>query len=271
MNSLDALFDELNSKNEGAFMPFVTLGDPDIETSIKIIKTLIDNGGDILELGIPFSDPMADGPTIQKSSQRSLSKGMNTDNAFEIVKKIRDYSNVPIIFLTYYNIVLQYPIAEFFKMCKKHQVQGIVIPDLPIEEAKLALQESEKNNVHIIFLIAPNTSEKRITKILEKAGGFLYFVTLFGTTGTREEIKQSTIEHLLKFSTISNLPVLPGFGISTPSHVEELINAGASGVIVGSAVVKIIEENIENNEKMMEKLGEFIREMKNKTKRSFQS
>ncbi|NHI93465.1 MAG: tryptophan synthase subunit alpha [Candidatus Lokiarchaeota archaeon] len=265
MNTLDDLFITLKSKNESAFMPFVTLGDPNEEITIKIITTLIENGADIIELGIPFSDPMADGPTIQKSYQRSLNAGMNTDKAFELVKKIREFSKIPLIFLTYYNIVLQYPLEEFFKMCKKHQVQGIVIPDLPIEEAEFALQESKKNDVHIIFLIAPNTSEKRISRILEKAGGFLYFVTLFGTTGTRKEINKLTIEHLLKFTAISNLPVLPGFGISTPSHVQELINAGADGVIVGSAVINIIEENIKDIGKMLELLGNFVRSMKKNT------
>ncbi|MHA1785609.1 MAG: tryptophan synthase subunit alpha [Candidatus Helarchaeota archaeon] len=267
MNSIDSKLKELKDKKEGAFMPFVTLGDPDVEMSIKIIRTLIENGADIIELGIPFSDPMADGPTIQKSSQRALNNGMNTDKAFIMIQRIREFSSIPIVFLTYYNIVLQYPLERFFQTCKKHDVQGIVIPDLPIEEADMALQEARKNDVHIIFLIAPNTSEKRITKILEKATGFLYFITLFGTTGTRDQVTKSSAEHLLRLSSVSSLPILPGFGISSPSHVTELMNAGADGVIVGSAFIKKIEENLENSSRMLTELGEFIKSMKEKTVR----
>jgi len=265
MNKIDETFDKLKNINQGAFMPFVTLGDPNEKISIEIIKVLIKSGADIVELGIPFSDPMADGPTIQKSSQRALNQGMNTDKAFDIVRKIREFSDIPIVFLTYYNIVLQYPMDKFFQSCKEHEVQGIVIPDLPIEEAGLALKESKKNNVHIIFLIAPNTSEGRLTKILEHASGFLYFVTLFGTTGTREQVMKPGLDHLLKLRAISNIPVLPGFGISSPSHVQEYMTAGSDGVIVGSAIVKIIEENINDPDKMKSELSEFVKSMKAKT------
>jgi len=265
MNKIDETFDRVGSMEECVFMPFVTLGDPNEEQSLEIIKTIIESGADILELGIPFSDPMADGPTIQKSSQRALNKGMNTDKAFEMVKKIRKFSDVPIVFLTYYNIVLQYPIETFFQACKEHEVQGIVIPDLPIEEAGLALKESKKNDVHIIFLIAPNTSEARLTKITEHASGFLYFVTLFGTTGTREQVKKPALDHLLKLRAISDLPVLPGFGISSPAHVREYLDAGADGVIVGSAIVKIIEENLNDFAKMKLDLSEFVKSMKAST------
>ena len=265
MNKLDEIFETLGSMEERVFMPFVTIGDPNEEQSIEIIKTLIESGADIVELGIPFSDPIADGPTIQRSSQRALNQGMNTDKAFKIVKKIRAFSDVPIVFLTYYNIVLQYPIDKFFQACKEHDVQGIVIPDLPIEEAELALKESKKNNVHIIFLIAPNTSEERLTKILEHASGFLYFVTLFGTTGTREQVTKPALDHLLKLRAISDIPVLPGFGISSPAHVKEYMDAGADGVIVGSAIVKIIEENLNDLAKMKLDLSEFVKLMKAST------
>lgn len=267
MNAIDETFEKLKLKNEGVFMPFVTLGDPNREISIQIIKILIESGADFIELGIPFSDPIADGKTIQKSGQRALKMGMNTDLAFDLVKNLREFSAIPILFLTYYNIVLQYPLEEFFKSCNKHGVQGIVIPDLPIEEADLVLQECNKNGVHLIFLIAPNTSEKRISKILEKAGGFLYFVSIYGTTGARNYIEKSTIENLLRFSAISNIPILPGFGISSPKHVKELIDAGADGVIVGSAIIKKIEELLDDPDKMLVEIGSFARELKDATKR----
>ena len=257
MNAIDDVFKQFKENNEGVFMPFVTIGDPNQETCIDIIRTLIENGADFIELGIPFSDPIADGRTIQRSGQRALKEGMNTDKAFKIVKSIREFSSIPILFLTYYNIILQYTLEKFFKNCMKYGVQGIVIPDLPIEEAGPALQECKKNNVHLIFLIAPNTSEKRLTRILESASGFLYLVSLYGTTGERKDVQNATIENLLRFSTTSTLPILPGFGISTPEHVRKLINAGADGVIVGSRLIQLMA-NYPSDE-----LREFIQGLRN--------
>lgn len=267
MNALDELFVTLKSKNEGAFMPFVTLGDPDQEISIQIIKKLIESGADILELGIPFSDPIADGKTIQRSGQRALKMGMNTDRAFEMVKKIREFSSIPILFLTYYNLVLQFPPEEFFNKCKQTDVQGIVIADLPVEEADVVLRECERTGTHLIFLVAPNTTEKRFTKILEHAGGFIYFVSIYGTTGARDHVEQSTFETLLRLSSVSNLPILPGFGISSPTHVKELMGVGADGVIVGSAIIKRIEENLNDPDKMLAEIGTFARDLKEATKK----
>ncbi|MHC1591985.1 MAG: tryptophan synthase subunit alpha [Candidatus Helarchaeales archaeon] len=265
MNLIDRIFQELGNRNEGVFMPFVTLGDPDQETCLSIIKTLIENGADILELGIPFSDPIADGKTIQKSSQRALKNGMNTDIAFEMVRKIRKFSSIPIIFLTYYNLVLQYPLDAFFDSCKRHEVQGIVIPDLPIEEARPTLEECRKNEVYQIFLIAPNTSEQRLTRIMEEARGFLYFVSTYGTTGARESIARSTIENLSRFIASCELPIMPGFGISNAVQVRELMEAGASGVIVGSALINLIEKNLGDPDAMLRDIGTLSRSLKQAT------
>ncbi|MHA1143139.1 MAG: tryptophan synthase subunit alpha [Candidatus Helarchaeota archaeon] len=266
MNTISEVFKQLKKNKEGAFMPFVTLGDPNRTLSIEIIKTLIENGADFMELGIPFSDPIADGKTIQMSSQRALEMGMNTDIAFSMVKEIRQFSSIPILFLTYYNIVLQYPLEAFFKNCKDNHVQGIVIPDLPIEEAAPVIQECLKNNVNLILFIAPNTSETRLTKIIENARGFLYFVSTYGTTGARKKVETSTLKNLLRFTTMSEIPIMPGFGISSPLHVKELIKAGAAGVIVGSAIIKKIEENLKKPDKMLGEIGDLTRKLKNATK-----
>ena len=179
MNSIDNIFKSAKEKNEGVFVPFITLGDPDKDMTLKLVKVMVDSGADIIELGIPFSDPIADGPTIQASTQRALKKGMNTDIVFETISEIRKFTDVPIVFLTYYNIVLQRGLEKFFEDMKKFGVQGIVIPDLPVEEAGPALECARKNDIYIIFMIAPTTNEARFNKILEASKGFIYFMHIF--------------------------------------------------------------------------------------------
>ncbi|MFX1451642.1 MAG: tryptophan synthase subunit alpha [Promethearchaeota archaeon] len=267
MNSIDKVFRDLNKKEEGVFIPFITLGDPSQDFSLKLIKVLSENGADIIELGIPFSDPIADGPTIQASSQRALNNGMNTDIAFELVSKIREFTNIPIIFLTYYNLVLQRGLSKFFSDAKKSGVEGIVIPDLPIEEAAPALDFAKKNDVHIIFMVTPTTNEARFHKILEVAGGFIYFMAVLGTTGARKNLENITRESLLRILPITNLPIAVGFGISKAEHIRELVKIGAHGMIVGSAIVKLLENNLNNLDNALEKIGNYIKELKNATKK----
>ncbi|MHA1380536.1 MAG: tryptophan synthase subunit alpha [Candidatus Helarchaeota archaeon] len=267
MNSIDQVFKIAKEKNEGVFIPFVTLGDPNSEMTLKIVKVLDDNGADIIELGIPFSDPIADGPTIQASTQRALKNGMNTDLAFELIGQIRKFTNIPIIFLTYYNIVLQRGLEDFFNDSKKFGVQGIVIPDLPIEEAAPALEFAKTSDVHIIFMVAPTTNETRFNKILEFAGGFIYFMSILGTTGARKTIEQITADSLLRFLPISNIPIAVGFGISRTEHVKKLLNIGADGVIIGSAIIKIIQNNLNNFDRALIEVGNLVNLLKNATKK----
>jgi tryptophan synthase alpha chain len=265
MNSIDEVFKRAGGKKEGVFIPFITLGDPNMNFTLDAVKTLAENGADIIELGIPFSDPIADGPTIQASSQRALNGGMNTDIAFDLVSKIREFTDIPLIFLTYYNLVLQRGLSKFFGDANKNGVQGIVIPDLPVEEASPALKHARENNVHIIFMVAPTTNETRFHKILEVAGGFLYFMAVLGTTGAREKVEKITAETLFRILPISNVPIAVGFGISKPEHISKLLKIGANGVIVGSAIIRIIQNNLNDLENALNEIGIYVKQLKNAT------
>ncbi len=262
-NKIDMKFEELRAKGEGALIGYLTLGDPNIEDSKKIVKALAKHV-DILELGIPFSDPIADGPTIQGAIDRALKAGMNTDIAFEIVKELN--LDIPLIFMTYYNIVLQYGEERFIKRCRDVGVDGVIIVDLPIEEAQNLLDICEKYNVHFIFLIAPTTREDRLFKILSRARGFIYLISLLGVTGAREKLQEETIEKTKWALNYVKIPLAVGFGISKKEHVRAVIKAGASGVVVGSAFVKIIEKNLGNIEKAIDEIEKLAKELKEGTK-----
>jgi tryptophan synthase alpha chain len=243
MSRIKEKFAELREKEEGALIGYLTLGDPDIQTSKKLIRCLVENV-DILELGVPFTDPIADGPTIQAAIDRALKAGMNTDIAFDIVEKLRKEGvATPFVFMTYYNIVLQYGEERFIKKCRDVGVEGLLISDLPIEEAKSILKYCNKYGIDFIFLIAPTTTEERIKKIVAEAKGFLYLVSLLGVTGAREKLQDRTIKvtkWALKY--VKDLPLAVGFGISRKEHVQAVIEAGAQGVVVGSAFVDIVAE-----------------------------
>ncbi|KON30777.1 hypothetical protein AC477_04705 [miscellaneous Crenarchaeota group-1 archaeon SG8-32-1] len=262
-------FEVLKEKNEAAFIPFITLGDPTPSFSVKIAKDLIEGGADIIELGIPFSDPVADGPTIQASTNRAISQGMNTDLAFELAKKIRKIDGkIPLLFLTYYNIIIQRGIKNFFKDCSLSDVDGVIIVDLPVEEADSALKTAKSQNINLIFIVAPSTSDQRLNMVLEKAEGFLYIVSLYGTTGVRtslQEITKETIKRIIKQAK-GKIPCCVGFGISKPEHVSEVVRAGADGVIVGSAIVDIISKYEELKNGVLEKVKLYTKEMKEATK-----
>lgn len=234
-------FDELKAKGEGALVGFITAGDPSPKYTLKYVDALIGGGIDILELGLPFSDPIADGPTIQKASERSLKAKMNTDLYFRLAGKIDKKHKIPKVCLTYYNIVLQYDLERFVKKCKSSGINGLIAADLPVEEAKPLLKVCKEHNVDLIFLVAPTTTKSRASKIMKNATGFIYVVSLLGVTGARKELSK-TVRPLLKRLN-SKIPLAVGFGISKPEHVKQVIKAGADGVIVGSAFVRIIQKN----------------------------
>ena len=267
LNRFDEKFKELGSKKEGAFIPFIVLGDPDFETSLSVVKTLIDNGADALELGFPFSDPIADGKTIQEANQRALSNGMNTDKALDLIKQIRAFNaKVPISLLIYYNLILQRGIEKFYNDSKAAGVGAILAADCPVEEAEPLLKASKKSGIAQVFLIAPTTTEERLKEILKHASAYVYLVSLLGVTGTREAVQTRTIDLIKKVKPHTKLPICVGFGISKPEHVKEVIGAGADGVIVGSAIINGVKANLGNTEKMLEELGKFSRNMKNASK-----
>ena len=244
-------------KNGKAFIGFLTAGDPTIEKTIEYILAMEDAGCDLIEIGIPFSDPMAEGVVIQDANVRALKHNTTTDDVFEIVKAVRAKTDIPLVFLTYINPVFFYGYEEFFKRCNELGVDGIISPDLPYEEKGEIADIARKNNVDVISLIAP-TSKERIQKIANDATGFIYVVSSLGVTGMRSEIKTDLNAIISDIRDVTDLPIAVGFGINTP---EQSRNIGkiADGVIVGSAIVKIIEEHGEN---AAEALKEYVSSMK---------
>lgn len=259
-------FEELKRNNEGALIPFVVIGDPDYETSLEIVKSLVKSGADILELGLAFSDPIADGPTIQLADKRVLDKKINTDRVFDFIKEVRKFTDIPIGLLVYYNLVYQRGIEKFYIDANNAGVDSILIADMPIEEAEQVVRISEENQIGQIFIVSPLTSKERLVEIAKKGRGFIYVVSRLGVTGARDDMQQGTIELLKRIRPHTNLKLCVGFGISKPEHVKAVLNAGADGAITGSAIVKIIENNLGNKEKMLQEICNFIKEMKEATK-----
>lgn len=221
---------------------FIVAGDPAFEESIKIAEQVIEAGADVLELGLPFSDPVADGPTIQEAGLRALSAGMNTDRYFELAGKIRERYDTPLVCLTYYNMVLQYGLERFAKSCKSAGIEGLILPDLPIEEAGPILKQLRRYGVDFIFLVAETTTGERLDRIASKASGFIYVVALLGTTGARAELDPRLEGLISRIRKRTRLPLAVGFGISTPEHVKQVLSFGADAAIVGSGIVRRIAE-----------------------------
>ena len=243
--------------DDTAFIAFLTAGDPNCEKTVEYILAMEEAGCDLIEIGIPFSDPMAEGVVIQEANIRALENNTTTDDVFEIVRKVRNKSDIPIVFLTYINPVFFYGYEKFFEKCREVGVDGIISPDLPFEEKGEIADIAAENNVDVISLIAP-TSKQRIQMIAGDAGGFIYVVSSLGVTGMRSEIKTDLNAILSDIREVSDLPLAVGFGINTPKQASE-IGKIADGVIVGSAIVKIIEEHGEN---ATEPLKEYVSSMK---------
>ena len=241
---------------------FTTGGDPDLNTSLEILKTIINNGIDIIEIGMPFSDPMADGPTIQESSVRSLSNGTKINDIFEIVMKIRKLNNkIPIILMGYYNSIFNLGIDNFTTKCAEVGVDGLIIVDLQPEEDSELLTKTRDKGIDLIRLITPTTDQKRLATILSNASGFLYYVTVTGITGQNsaniEDLKKSI--NTIKSST--KLPIVAGFGIKNKNDVEQ-ISTFTDGVVVGSSIVNIIKDNLNDKNKMINKIKIFTKDLK---------
>lgn len=268
-----ASFADLQAKNEGAFIPFVMIGDPNAEQSFAVIKSLIDAGADALELGIPFSDPSADGLTIQHAALRALNADVNTDTCIEILKQVRAYApQIPIGLLLYGNLVFARGIDDFYQDMSNAGVDSVLIADVPLRESEPFRQAALKYGIAPIFIAPPNASDETLRTVASYSRGYTYVLSRAGVTGV-DSVKSSTepvtstantlIEHLTQYKAAP--PVL-GFGISTPQQVKDALNAGALGAISGSAVVKIIEDNLADNNKMLSDLACFIGEMKAATK-----
>ena len=245
-----------------AFIGFVVAGDPDTVTCIRIARALITGGTDILELGVPFSDPVADGPTIQRADERALAAGTTPDTVFDIVREIRKESDVPIVFLTYFNIVYRRGIERFYREAHDAGVDGILIADMPVEESEEVCAVASRYGIDPIFLVTQTTSYDRIGKIAAKASGYLYLVAVLGVTGVREQVSEGAIDLLHRVRMHTPLPLALGFGISTPAHAQICARAGADGVIVGSAIVEIVERTLKDPDAMEHELKGYVSAMK---------
>jgi tryptophan synthase alpha chain len=245
-----------------AFIGFVVAGDPDKVTCIRISRALIAGGTDILELGVPFSDPVADGPTIQKADERALAAGTTPDSVFDIVREIRKESEVPIVLLTYYNIVHHRGIERFYHEAHDAGVDGILIADMPVEESEEVCAVASQYGIDPIFLVTQTTSDDRINKIAAKACGYLYLVAVLGVTGVRDQVSEGAIDLLHRVRMHTPLPLALGFGISTPAHAQICARAGADGVIVGSAIVETVERNLLYPETIEQELHDYVTGMK---------
>ncbi len=224
-----------------AFIPFITGGDPDIETTEKLLFALVEAGADIIEIGIPFSDPIAEGPIIEAADERALRAGCTVDKLFDLVSRVRGDIKVPLLFMTYYNPIFAYGVSRFIERCTRCGVDGLIVPDLPFEERDELLEPCSSQGLELISLIAP-TSEERITKIALNSEGFLYCVSSLGVTGERQELGSSAHRMIMQVRQITNIPCAVGFGISTPEQAREVARF-ADGVIVGSAIVRIAAEH----------------------------
>lgn len=244
-------------KNGKAFIPFITCGDPDLETTAAVVRAAAANGADLIELGIPFSDPTAEGPVIQGANIRALSGGVNTDKVFELVKELRKDVTTPMVFMTYANVVFSYGADRFIRTCAETGIDGLILPDIPFEEKEEFLEYCHKYDVALISLIAP-TSENRVSMIAKEAEGFIYIVSSLGVTGTRSEINTdlSSIVKIIRENT--DIPCAVGFGISTPQQAHDMA-AVSDGAIVGSAIIKIIEKY---GKDAPEYVGDYVRSMK---------
>jgi len=259
MGRIDETFKKTGSP---AFIGFTVGGDPDKETSIRIAKALIDGGTDILEIGVPFSDPVADGPTIQKADERALLAGTTPSTIFEIVKEVRAYSDVPIVFLTYYNIIYRRGIERFYREAHEAGVDGILVADMPVEESDEVTEISQRCGIDPIFLITQTTTEERIRKIADRAKGYLYLVAVLGVTGIRDQVSGEAIDLIRLVRNHTTLPLALGFGISIPDHAATCAAGGADGIIVGSAIVDIVEKNQQNPDRMETELKNYVATMK---------
>jgi tryptophan synthase alpha chain len=262
-NRYQQAFAALHAKNQGALVPFVTLGDPSFELSQKIINTLIESGADALELGFPFSDPLADGPVIQGANLRALEAGMKTKDCFELIRQTRAaHPDLPIGLLLYANLVFGNGIDNFYAKASQAGVDSVLIADVPVEEAAPFIESAKKHGIAPIFIAPPNADDDTLRAVSSKGEGYTYLLSRAGVTGTESRAGEPIEAILAKLSEFNAPPPLLGFGIAEPAQVAAAIKAGAAGAISGSAVVKIIEAHKDDEAKLLSSLGDFIKAMK---------
>ena len=258
MNRINQTFKRLKKDGKKAFITYIAAGDPDIRTTKKIVLSLARAGADIIELGIPFSDPLADGPTIQKATQRSLKAGCTVRKIMAMVKDIRREVDTPLVFMTYYNIIFNHGIVRFIRDAKACGADGVIVPDLPMEESGELTKVGDKEDFSVILLAAPTTPLERFKKIASRSRGFIYYVSLTGVTGARKKLSAKLKTEIKILKKLTEKPVCVGFGISNPSQARDIAKA-ADGVIVGSAIIKVLEKNLGNKKNMVSGIEKFAR------------
>lgn len=261
MNSISQSFESLKKSNTIALIPFITAGDPDLETTAKALQILDNSGADIIELGVPYSDPLADGPVIQAAATRALERGTKLEQVLEMLAGLTPNLKAPIILFTYYNPILNRGIDNFLKQIAGVGVKGLVVPDLPLEEAEALLKPASQYGIEIILLVAPTSPPERIKAISEKSQGFIYLVSVTGVTGMRGEIQSRVEDILTEMRQLTSKPIGVGFGISSPEQAKQVKNWGADAVIVGSAFVKRLADG--TPEQGLNAIGEFCQSLRN--------
>jgi len=255
MNKIEKTFKRLKSKGQAALIPFIVAGDPDLETTEAVVLKMATSGADIIELGVPYSDPLADGPTIQAASQRALQNGVTLEEIFGMAGRLKKTAP-PLVIMTYFNPVFQYGLKAMARDCQGSGVAGVIIPDLPPEEARPWIEEAKKFELATIFLATPTSPPARIRMASRYSRGFIYYVSVTGVTGVRGSVPEELGVAVGRIREQTRKPVAVGFGISTPEQAKE-VSGFADGVIVGSAIVKIIEES-SGKEEMIDRVGTFV-------------
>ena len=260
LSKINKKFLELKKSDKLALMPFIMAGDPNIETTSEILLKLQEKGADLIELGIPYSDPLADGPIIQLSASRALKSGTTLKNVIQLLESLKDKLHIPIILFTYFNPVLNFGLENFCELASEVGVSGLIIPDLPLEEAYKFSEIISSYSIDLILLVAPTTPSERMKIISNNTKGFTYLVSVTGVTGERNKMENRVENLITKLQEISINPVAVGFGISSPEHVNKVRKWGADGVIIGSAFVKRISNS--NEKEVVNQIGKFCEEMR---------
>ncbi len=267
MTGISETFDRLTEKREGALIAYLTVGYPDTKKTPRLIGALLEGGTDIIELGIPFSDPIADGPVIQNAVSRSLASGARPLDALDVARTVREKYDTPLVLMTYFNPVFRVGLPKFLKLAKDSGISGIIVPDLPVEESGDYKKECVVAGIDTIFLASPSTEPSRLKQILAHTSGYLYLISLYGVTGVRSTVSDSALTLIKRYSDMvaGSVPLAVGFGISKPDHVRQMIKAGADGAIVGSAFIETITENSRNMSRAAKKLENMAKAMKKAT------
>ncbi|ESW34478.1 hypothetical protein PHAVU_001G156200 [Phaseolus vulgaris] len=258
---LSETFTRLKKEGKVAFIPYITAGDPDLSTTAEALKVLDSCGSDIIELGVPYSDPLADGPVIQAAATRSLAKGTNLNAIISMLKEVIPQLSCPIALFTYYNPILKRGTGGFMSLIRETGVHGLVVPDVPLEETETLRAEAKKNGIELVLLTTPTTPKDRMKAIVDAAEGFVYLVSSVGVTGARSSVSGNVQSLLQEIKEATTKPVAVGFGISKPEHVKQVAGWGADGVIVGSAMVKVLGE-AKSPEEGLKELEAFTRSLK---------